>query len=535
MSAHASETQHEPQTSPRREKRTTLITLIVKILFLGSVASIAIWLVPLLVRFEMWVWLGVVLAASVAIFTIYLTKRFIPGKYIFPGTFFLSVLLIVPVAMTVNYSLTNYADGARGSRDAAVRSIIGNSVMQTPDSPIYNLAIGTRYSAETGPFSFFLVDRAQPESPVKHGSADETLSLFDGDVSVVDGQVTSAEGYTLLSPREINAAFGAIRETVVLVDDTSAIRVQGINTAFQGRATLVWDEATATITDALTGETFTPGLVGSSYFFVDGDGNRAFSQGWLQHIGFDNYARLFGDQNIRSQFLDALVWTIVFAFGSVFLTFVVGYFLATTLNDPRLRFRRTIRSFLLLPYAVPGFISILVWSSFFNRDFGLINEMLGTSLNWLGDPTLARIAVLVTNTWLGFPYMFIVCTGALQSIPADVTEAAEIDGATGLQRSLRITMPLLLVAVAPLLVASFAFNFNNFNLIELLTGGGPFQPGQFTRGSTDILISMIYRIAFGGSGADFGFASAVSVMLFVITGVIAAMQFRLTRRLEDIA
>jgi arabinogalactan oligomer/maltooligosaccharide transport system permease protein len=229
------------------------------------------------------------------------------------------------------------------------------------------------------------------------------------------------------------------------------------------------------------------------------------------------------------------LWTVVFAFASVLTTFLLGYFLAVTLNDRRLKLRKTMRSFLLLPYAVPAFISILIWSSFYNRDFGLINQFLGVSINWLGDPNLAKIAVLLTNLWLGFPYMFIVCTGALQSIPDDVNEAAEIDGATGIQRSLRVTLPLLLVSVAPLLVASFAFNFNNFNLIQLLTEGGPFLPGQFTRGSTDILISMVYRIAFGGSGADYGFASAVTVALFVLTGVIAALQFRMTRKLEDYA
>ena len=127
-----------------------------------------------------------------------------------------------------------------------------------------------------------------------------------------------------------------------------------------------------------------------------------------------------------------------------------------------------------------------------------------------------------------------MCTGALQSIPSDVKEAARIDGASGLQTTMRVIAPLLLVSIAPLLVASFAFNFNNFNAIELLTGGGPFPPGEFTRGGTDILISMVYRIAFGGSGADFGFASAVSVVLFIITGLLAAFQFRFTKFLEDV-
>lgn len=110
-----------------------------------------------------------------------------------------------------------------------------------------------------------------------------------------------------------------------------------------------------------------------------------------------------------------------------------------------------------------------------------------------------------------------------------------MDGASRLQTTVKVVTPLLLVAVAPpLLVASFAFNFNNFNAIQLLTEGGPFLAGEYTRGGTDILISMIYRIAFGGSGADFGFASAVSVALFALTGILAAIQFRFTNVLEDV-
>ena len=227
------------------------------------------------------------------------------------------------------------------------------------------------------------------------------------------------------------------------------------------------------------------------------------------------------------------MWTISFAFGSVLLTFIVGFFLALTLNDDRIIGRRLYRSFLLLPYAIPGFISLLVWANFYDQQNGLINNLLGTNINWLGDPTWAKVAVLLTNLWMGFPYMFIVCTGALQSIPSDVKEAAKVDGATGLQTTLRITAPLLLVAVAPLLVSSFAFNFNNFNAIELLTGGGPFAHGGDIRGGTDILISMIYRTAFRGQ-SEYGFASAVSVVLFIITGILAAIQFRATRALEDI-
>jgi arabinogalactan oligomer/maltooligosaccharide transport system permease protein len=188
-----------------------------------------------------------------------------------------------------------------------------------------------------------------------------------------------------------------------------------------------------------------------------------------------------------------------------------------------------------MPYAIPGFISLLVWSSFFNRDFGLINDLTGLNINWLGETWNARGAVLLTNLWMGFPYMFLVCTGALQAIPSELKEAAIIDGANGWKHLTRIIFPLMLVSVAPLLVSSFAFNFNNFNAVQLLTEGGPFSPDNPTAGGTDILISYTIRLAFGAGGAQIGFASAVSVLLFVITGVIAALQFRATRRLEEMS
>ena len=116
-------------------------------------------------------------------------------------------------------------------------------------------------------------------------------------------------------------------------------------------------------------------------------------------------------------------------------------------------------------------------------------------------PGAAKVAVLLTNLWMGFPYMFLVCTGALQAIPEDLTEAAKIDGASGFAGFRRITFPLLLVTVAPLLVATFAFNFNNFNAIYLLTEGGPFSPDNPNAGGTDILISYTIRLAFGAGGA----------------------------------
>ncbi len=160
--------------------------------------------------------------------------------------------------------------------------------------------------------------------------------------------------------------------------------------------------------------------------------------------------------------------------------------------------------------------------------------MVPGHVDWLGNPTAAKVAILVTNLWLGFPYMFLVCTGALQAIPGDVREAAKVDGATGWQTIRSIIMPLMLVAVGPLLLASFAFNFNNFGLIFLLTDGGPFEGSQTQVGSTDLLITYAYRLAIGGSAPNFGYASAISIFIFIIVALISLQGFRRAAALEEV-
>ncbi len=170
--------------------------------------------------------------------------------------------------------------------------------------------------------------------------------------------------------------------------------------------------------------------------------------------------------------------------------FALGLFLAIVLNKPTLKLRRIQRALLVLPFAIPAFLCVLVWRGLLNDEFGAINQTLGMDIPWLFDPTWARVSCILVNVWLGFPYFFLVNTAALQAIPAELQEAARVDGASSLQVFRRVTLPLLLVVTAPLLIASFAFNFNAFNNIFFLTGGGPYGVEQSIAGSTDILISL---------------------------------------------
>jgi ABC-type sugar transport system permease subunit len=239
---------------------------------------------------------------------------------------------------------------------------------------------------------------------------------------------------------------------------------------------------------------------------------------------------------VRNPFLRVFAWTLAFATLTVLISFAVGLFLAITLDKKGMRLQRVYRSILVVPYATPGALALLVWAGLLNDDFGVVNHILHVHVPWLfGSVWWARVSIILVSTWLTFPYFFLVSMGALQSIPTELTEAARVDGGGRWQVFRRVTMPLLLVVVAPLLIASFAFNFNNFNNIYLLTAGGPAANDQSIAGGTDILISYTYKLSFAtGKGGDYGLAAAVSILIFFIVATISAISFWRTKALENV-
>ena len=199
---------------------------------------------------------------------------------------------------------------------------------------------------------------------------------------------------------------------------------------------------------------------------------KALEPGWKTYIGFTQFSKIVNDPLYRSPFLRVLLWTLVFAVSTVLLSFALGLFLAITLQK-KFRGQRVYRSshHPVRDSGVPDDPRLGRAVQTTIRDH---EQRYCTSIStWLFDPWWARVSVLIVSVWLTFPYFFLVNLGALQSIPADLVEAARVDGAGGWQVFRRITLPLLLVSVGPLMIASFAFNFNNFNIVYLLTGGGP--------------------------------------------------------------
>jgi arabinogalactan oligomer/maltooligosaccharide transport system permease protein len=501
--------------------------LLAKIALLAVVAAIAVWAAFPLTQARAWVALAVEAAVTALIFYVYLSPRRVPAKYLVPGTLFLIAFQVVPVLYTMSTAFSNFGDGHRGSKADAVVSIHTASLTQVSGSVAYRLTVATKGDPVTGSLVFLLTD---PDGRVSLGDGDGIHPLSTSDVTVDGGRIVAAEGYHVLNLGEASARGEEVSRLIVPTAG-GGIRSAGLSSAFELQATRRYDAACDCVTDSTNGHVWKADPANGS--FVDSSGDR-LPQGWRVNVGLRNFSRVLTDPAVARPFFGTLTWNVVFALGSVFGQFVFGLLCALALNSERVRARRAYRVLLVLPYAMPAFAMLLVWRDLFNSEFGLINRLFSMHVNWLGTPWTARLAVILVQLWLGYPYFFLVSTGALQAIPREMTEAAAVDGASPWQGFRRVTLPLLLVAVSPLLIASFAYNFNNFSAIYLITDGGPFPADNPGVGATDLLITYTYRLAFGGQGAQYGFAAAVSIYIFAIVALISAISFRRTRKLEEV-
>ncbi|MFC4452726.1 ABC transporter permease subunit [Deinococcus sonorensis] len=257
----------------------------------------------------------------------------------------------------------------------------------------------------------------------------------------------------------------------------------------------------------------------------------------IRRVGLANFRSIFS--RASEELIPVFVWTVVFAFGTVVTNALAGLILGILLYNKRLKGRNIYRTLLFLPWAIPSVITIQMWGALLNQQFGVVNKTLGllgvSAVPWLTDPLWAKISILVVNLWLGFPYMMTATISALSTISDDLYEAASIDGASRWQQIVNITLPLLRNSFTPILLSGFAFNFNNFGVIYLLTQGGPAVAGRTsTAGSTDILLSWGYNTAFASSGGqNYALASAIAMIVFFLTLAISLVNFRAAGVFEE--
>ncbi|MBN3575351.1 maltose ABC transporter permease MalF [Vibrio neptunius] len=455
------------------------------------------------------------------------SKKTYAHRYIYPGIAGMILFILFPLAYTVGLAFTNYSAKNQLSFERA-QSVLLDRTYQSGDSY---------------PFSLIKTDNGHRIS-VKKGdqlfaTEEFNLATLPGDMSLSPVEQVAGEKEKIKTIIKNKSALGAVDLHMPSGED---IRMSGLR-KFAAVVPLYTLQADGeSLYNNETQETLRPNNDVGFYQPVDNTGQfvgSTVSPGFIVTIGTDNFERVWKDDGIKEPFISIFIWTIVFSAVSVALTVLIGLILASVVQWEALKGRAVYRVLLILPYAVPAFISILIFKGLFNQSFGEVNmvleAMFGISPTWFSDPFLAKLMIIIVNTWLGFPYMMILCMGLLKAIPEDLYEASAIDGANFIDNFRRITLPLMLKPLTPLLIASFAFNFNNFVLIQLLTQGGPNMIGTSEpAGYTDLLVNYTYRIAFEGAGGqDFGLASAIATLIFLLVGALALLNLRVTKVAQD--
>lgn len=457
---------------------------------------------------------------------VYGTTRSVAWKYLYPGVAGMVVFVAFPLLYTVQIGFTNYSSNNLLAFERARSYLLEQTVADEAHARPYTL------HAEGGALRLKLLPA--------QGLAGE--ALVSPPMSLAAGAprtpvAMQALGATVLAePLGLRALIthrDALMALQLQLPDGQVIRYAGLR-EFGPIAPLWQAQSDGSLKQMVTGDVYRPQR--ESGFFETATGER-LQPGFKVNVGWANYTRMLFDADFRGPFVSIFIWTVLFAGLTVLFSTALGMTLAVLLEWQSLKYRALYRTLLFLPYAVPGFISILVFKGLFNQNFGEINAILnalfGVRPAWFADPLLAKTMILVVNTWLGYPYIMILCSGLIKAIPSDLYEASAIAGAGPLTNFFKITAPLIAKPLTPLLISAFAFNFNNFVLISLLTDGRPdYLNTKLPAGTTDILVSYTYRIAFTDSGQNFGLAAAISTLIFVMVAVMALVQLKITQRAE---
>mgnify|MGYP003530254443 FL=1 len=246
-------------------------------------------------------------------------------------------------------------------------------------------------------------------------------------------------------------------------------------------------------------------------------------------VGMENFISLFDSSSaLGRQFMPVLTWTLIWAFFATFLNFFAGTVMAMIINRPSTRFKGLWRTVFSLTIAVPQFVSLLIIRTMFKPE-GAVNSLLmdlgwiETALPFFTDAMWARVTIIVINMWVGIPYTVMSVTGILQNIPAEQYEAARIDGANAFQQFMNVTLPYMIFVMTPTLISSFTGNINNFNIIYLLSGGGPTYVGD-SAGQTDLLVTWLYKLTIDNQ--QYNLAAVIGILTFIVLATVSLLTYR---------
>lgn len=262
-----------------------------------------------------------------------------------------------------------------------------------------------------------------------------------------------------------------------------------------------------------------------------------FTQGSANFVGLANFVDVFKGP-FSTSFFPVFGWTLVFAIISTLGCFLVGLIMAMLINNKNVKESAVYKGILIIPWALPVAIAIISWRGLLNGSYGAINNLLlninliSDPIPWLTNYQWARFALIMVNIWLGFPYQMNICLGALAAIPTDYYEAADVDGANKLTQFIKITLPSIAQTAYPLLISSFAFNFNNFGSAYLITEGLPSRPNTQWAGYTDILASVNYKLS--NVSGKYQMAATIGIIVFVLLATISYVQMRMSGQFKEV-
>ena len=494
--------------------RTTILVRLLQLLgVLALVAALALAFALHAARASGWA-LVVIALAALAVW-VYVSPRFMAWRYIVPGALAAAVFIVFPMAYTLGISFTNYSGEHLLSFDRATDVLLargdgdGRSLAFTLE-PAGGKLRRLRFVADDG---------------ARFASQPFTLGETVRVPLAADPQ---APGGAAAAMRELAEDVTALRRVTAVLPDGSEMRLLSLSRfAVEHPAYTRVDEHMLRATR--DGSLLKADMADGWWRRADGS---PVTPGFRTEVGLANYRSIFTEARFYQPFGRVFAWTVSFAALNTLFTFAIGLLLAVAMNWEAIRGKTGYRIALFLPYAVPAFISIPVFRGLFNENLGEINlvlyQLFGVRPGWFSDATLARTMVLIVNTWLGYPYMMILCMGLIKAIPGELYEASALVGAGPWMNLWRITLPLIARPMAPLLVASFAANFNNLTLVALLTNGAPdYLDTAVPVGATDLLASYTYRIAFQDSGQHYALACAIASIVFLIVATLAVANLRL--------
>lgn len=521
-----------------------MIKTMLKWTAISALAALCLWLIFAIYATGHVLWAAVTLAVLSLSFYIYLANINFAYRYLFPGIAAMLIFVAFPLFYTVQIGFTNYSSNHLLSRDKASAYLLEQTVTDEASELTFSLhADGKEFRLMLSPAHEPAAeqDPAQLAQLRAHSFISPPLALLkplkDASITMLPLAQGSFQVGAALPLAEVIKHRKVLQQLRLALPDGSLLRYASLREF--GRISPLWTQnKDGSLTNNETHAVYQANTE-SGYFErvatgKDGDKIERLQPGFKANIGFDNYRRMVNDNNFRGPFFKVFLWTVAFAGLTVLCSTIIGMTLAVMLNWEALRFRTVYRTLLFLPYAVPGFISILVFKGLFNQNFGeinvILNALFGIKPAWFAEPYLAQIMLLIVNTWLGYPYIMVLCSGLIKTVPADLYEASAIAGAKPLTNFFKITAPLIIKPLTPLLISAFAFNFNNFVVIALLTDGRPdFLNTKLPAGTTDILVSYTYRIAFKDSGQNFGLAAAISTVIFLMVAAMALAQLKIAK------